>query len=75
MCEVLNYYLSNESLRLNYVNDQIRHFDFGHRSNRPPDIKENNITRGDLDYSASGMLNFLFFGCLVDFIISNDCGV
>ena len=61
MSEIINYYITNGVLSLQFINDSIKYFDFGRRPNKPPPIKCQNIEKKSLGLSASEMINLVFF--------------
>ena len=66
MAEILHFFLQNDILNLEQLNQSIKHFKFGYKSNRPPPLKIHNINRKDLALSASEVINLvLYFGLII----------
>ena len=76
MCEILNYYVSNDLVSVNLLNNSLKYFDFAEKKNRPPIIKTINIAKKDLGFSASEMINYvLYFSLMIGPYVSQSCEV
>ena len=63
LTKVLKYYVQNKFFSVTELNERMRSVNFSSvdKTNRPPDIKHNNILKESMPWSASEVKNFLMY--------------
>ena len=76
MCSVIDYYVTQDVLSLESINERVRLFPLLDVKNRPPVITKNQLLKGALALSASELMNLiLFFALMIGDLIPKDCEI